>query len=135
MKKIFLDSNIFIYFFEGNKKYKAKLEKLFHNALEKKIKLTCSVIVWSEILHLPFKKSREDLLAKYSNLDNKPFAIDFIPVNRKIAIDAARIRAFYSVKTPDAIHLATALSENIDEFWTNDKRLNKFKELKITTLS
>lgn len=38
---------------------------------------------------------------------------------------AAQLRAdFNSLKTPDALHLATALHHNCDEFWTNDNRLN-----------
>ncbi len=39
--------------------------------------------------------------------------------------NAAKLRAnFGSLKTPDALHLATALHYNYDEFWTNDNRLN-----------
>lgn len=38
---------------------------------------------------------------------------------------AAKIRAdFGSLKTPDALHLSTALYHNCDEFWTNDTRLH-----------
>ena len=36
---------------------------------------------------------------------------------------AADIRAKYSFKTPDAIHLASAMYHNCFEFLTNDKRL------------
>lgn len=43
-----------------------------------------------------------------------------------IFIRAAQIRAdFPSVKTPDAIHLATALHYGCDELWTHDDRLTK----------
>ena len=36
---------------------------------------------------------------------------------------AAQLRAaFSSLKTPDSLHLATALRHNCDEFWTNDNR-------------
>jgi len=39
---------------------------------------------------------------------------------------AAKHRAdFPSLKTPDALHLATAQYYNCDEFWTNDNRLDK----------
>ncbi len=37
---------------------------------------------------------------------------------------AAELRAdFTSLRTPDALHLAVALHDDCDEFWTNDNRL------------
>ena len=39
--------------------------------------------------------------------------------------EAAQLRAdFNALKTPDALHLATALPHNCDQFWTNDTRLD-----------
>lgn len=39
---------------------------------------------------------------------------------------AAQLRAdFPSLKTPDALHLSTALHHNCNEFWTNNNRLDK----------
>ena len=40
--------------------------------------------------------------------------------------NAAQLRAdFPSLKTPDALHISTAVYHNCDEFWTNDNRLDK----------
>jgi predicted nucleic acid-binding protein len=36
---------------------------------------------------------------------------------------ATRIRSSHGTKTPDALHLATALLGGCKEFWTNDSRL------------
>lgn len=39
---------------------------------------------------------------------------------------ATQLRAdFPSLKTPDALHISTALFHDCDEFWTNDNRLDK----------
>lgn len=38
---------------------------------------------------------------------------------------AARLRASHRLKTPDALHLATALEGGCDELWTNDDRLSR----------
>lgn len=38
---------------------------------------------------------------------------------------AARLRADHALKTPDALHLATALHHGCGEFWTNDRDLAK----------
>jgi uncharacterized protein len=38
---------------------------------------------------------------------------------------SAQLRAdFKSLKTPDALHLSTALHHGCNEFWTNDDMLN-----------
>jgi predicted nucleic acid-binding protein len=51
--------------------------------------------------------------------------VEVLRVDREVFRQAARLRAdFAGLKTPDAIHLATALQHRCNEFWTNDGRLN-----------
>ncbi|HMT09641.1 MAG TPA: type II toxin-antitoxin system VapC family toxin [Pyrinomonadaceae bacterium] len=51
---------------------------------------------------------------------------DLLEIPREVFEAAAQLRAsFQSLKTPDALHLATAQFHDCDEFWTNDDRLNK----------
>jgi predicted nucleic acid-binding protein len=38
---------------------------------------------------------------------------------------ALELRAHHKIKTPDALHLATAMQHNCTEFWTNDDRLQQ----------
>lgn len=47
---------------------------------------------------------------------------------------AVAIRAKHSYKTPDAIHLATALLHDADAFLTADGPLAKFDELAVHLL-
>ena len=54
-----------------------------------------------------------------------------LDINADIAKNAAKNRAKYGFKTPDAIQLASALQSGSDFFITNDNQLNKFKELKV----
>jgi predicted nucleic acid-binding protein len=46
-----------------------------------------------------------------------------MPLSADIANQSARLRARYNLRTPDAIHLATALAANADVFITNDRDL------------
>lgn len=44
---------------------------------------------------------------------------------------ATEIRARHGFKTPDAIHLACAVTTKCDLFLTNDKQLERFKEIAV----
>ena len=56
------------------------------------------------------------------------------PVSLTILKAAARIRATAKLKTPDAIHAATALSVNCAQFITNDNSFTKLGSLPVTVL-
>ena len=55
--------------------------------------------------------------------------IDYIPVDLEVALEAGRLRARNGprLRTPDAIHLATAITQQADVFVTNDHGLLKLK--------
>ena len=53
------------------------------------------------------------------------------PVDDRVAEEAARIRAVYKFKMPDAIHLATAITQRADVFLTNDYQLVTIKEIPV----
>ena len=47
---------------------------------------------------------------------------------------AARLRAKYRFKTPDAIHLAAAIEHGCDRFLTNDVKLQRCSEIVVELL-
>jgi predicted nucleic acid-binding protein len=56
-------------------------------------------------------------------------------VGESVAEGAARIRARYGFRTPDAIQLASAQVAGARVFVTNDVRLRSFAELPVVVLS
>jgi predicted nucleic acid-binding protein len=44
---------------------------------------------------------------------------------------ATDLRASYGFKTPDALHLASAIEEKADVFITGDSKLAKCKEIRV----
>ena len=52
-----------------------------------------------------------------------------IPVSFDISIHAGVLRGETGMKTPDAIHVATAMKEKCDVFFTNDKQIKTPKSL------
>ncbi|MGI6457687.1 MAG: type II toxin-antitoxin system VapC family toxin [bacterium] len=51
--------------------------------------------------------------------------VTYIPVTQKVFDLATEFRAEQNIKTPDALHLATAVVSGCQEFWTNDLKLQK----------
>lgn len=58
-----------------------------------------------------------------------------IPISQFILRQAANLRATTSLKTPDAIHAATALSVSCNQFLTNDKGFRNVANLPVVILS
>ncbi len=56
-------------------------------------------------------------------------------VSQSIAEEAARLRAFHNLRTPDAIQMATATFAQASFFLTNDKRLPSLPGLQTLVLN
>ncbi|GIK36674.1 MAG: hypothetical protein BroJett011_05070 [Chloroflexota bacterium] len=70
-------------------------------------------------------------------LDSAPLIYlieEIIPVSRQVIDKATELRARYSFKTPDAIHLAAAITDHCDLFLTHDYRLNRCQEIAIAVI-
>ncbi len=61
--------------------------------------------------------------------------INLIPINRSILVAATKLRVKYKLKTPDAIHAATAMSIGCNRFITNDKGFRNIAGLPTLILS
>jgi len=117
---IYLDSCLAIYLIEENSAFASQLEKTLEANLDSA--LCISPLTEMECLIMPLREQNELLIAKFEKWFG---TIAVLTINSAIFYKAARLRAdFSSLKTPDALHLATALDHNCDEFWTNDNRLN-----------
>ncbi len=117
MRKVYLDSCIAIYLVEEHPAYCYAIE----NLLSKLDGIVCySPLTELECLVLPLRLKRNDLIDKFSQ---------FFSLNLKLEMPdavyrkATRLRAEFGIKTPDALHLATAIFHGCTEFWTNDDRL------------
>ena len=118
LKKIYLDSCIVIYYIEDHAVYASKVVAEISKAAADQF-LT-SPLVRMECLIKPLQNKDVNLQKLYDAFWAKQQMLD-LPLD--VFNRAAQIRAdFPSLKTPDAIHLATVLHYGCDEFWTNDDR-------------
>jgi predicted nucleic acid-binding protein len=81
----------------------------------------------------PLREADTDLLAKYEEFFTRRF-VRVAEVTAAAIEQATDLRARYSLRTPDAIHLATAIEEHADLFLTGDAALTRCAEVRVEIL-
>jgi uncharacterized protein len=119
--RVYFDSCVLIYLIEEHPIFAPFVETLL--AKQPDIIFQVSGLTEMECLVIPLRNNNQFLIEKYHQWFERN---DIIPNEREVYQQAAQLRADHkSLKTPDAIHLATALHYGCDERWTNDDRLGK----------
>jgi predicted nucleic acid-binding protein len=119
--RAYLDSCTVIYLIEGPE----SLSRSLRSALDPSKSSPKACI--SELTRLecrvgPIRQGNPDLLSEFDAFFGSR-EVEIIPHDRDIFELATQIRATHGTKTPDALHLATAIAGQCAEFWTNDSRL------------
>lgn len=131
--RVFIDTNIIIYFLERNALFFEKVIPYFERAESGEIELFTSPVSYMETIIPVIKKQDIDLESKYNYLF-KNF-LNTIDINLEIGRIGAEIRAKYNVKAPDALQIACAINSECKKFVTADKELDKIKKIEIVILS
>ena len=121
MSRIFWDSNLFIYFFEGNDERSAAAKRLRKSMLDRGDQLLTSTLVVGEILVKPTRQGDLARCRLYEDVLRKTALI--LPFDLGTARRYAAIRSSTSISGPDAVQLACASEAGVDLFVTNDHRL------------
>lgn len=121
MSRVFWDTNIFIYLFEGSGRSLAQSKALRDKMLIRGDELLTSAMTLGEILVKPAQLGDNKAASYYENLLKATARL--LPFEEKSAVVYARIRTDRSIRAPDAIQLACAASVGVDLFITNDARL------------
>jgi predicted nucleic acid-binding protein len=98
------------------------------------IALYTSAITLTETLIKPIKIGDYVLANAYRNLLMRTAYVTLVAITPRLAESAAHLRAQYGLRTPDALHAASAISSNCDAFLTNDLAFKKVKEISILIL-
>lgn len=128
------DTAPIIYFVEATPQYDALVTAIFERVENGDISGATSVISLCEVLVHPIRNRNVTLQKRYREiLQNSPnFYTESI--NAEIAAVAARLRATYNLRTPDALQIAAALENGCDAFLCNDKGLKRVTELEVLIL-
>lgn len=134
-KLVFLDTAPLVYYMEGKSEYQEILNSLFEHHDNGSLFFATSTITLLEVLVKPIREGKIQLAEQYRNILTQATGIALLPVTVNISEKAARLRAVYGLKTPDAIQLAAALEVGCEYFLTNDLKLKVVSEVPVITLS
>ncbi len=121
MSRIFWDTNLFIYLFEGYGELSERVQALRKRMLQRGDQLLTSTFTLGELLVKPMENGALDLCQRYERALSSSAVL--IPFDAKAAMQYARVRCDRTIRPPDAIQLACASAGQIDLFITNDERL------------
>lgn len=129
-----IDTMVFIYHLEDHPDFSTITERLFDAVEKGKFYAITSLITLLEILVKPKKEGLTKVVSDYRDLLLTFQNLKFIPVDLRVTDLASTLRAKYSIRTPDAIQIATAIAEGAAAFITNDDQLKKVNEIEIVLL-
>jgi predicted nucleic acid-binding protein len=128
--RVYLDACPIIYIVEQNPAFSpavaAKLAALGGD-------LISSDLAWLESLVVPYRNNDGGVVADFDSFFQTRLA-QVLTFDRAVFDRAARIRATYSFKTPDALHLAVAVEGGCDVFVTNDPQLTQFTGITVEVI-
>jgi uncharacterized protein len=128
--KVFWDTNLFIYLFEGTGAAAEQTLDLWKRMLDRGDRLYTSALSVGEVLVMPAREGSRELEQRYLLLFQSS-RITIIPFDLEAAPHFARVRVDPTIRPPDAIQLACAAAAEVDLFITNDERLSRKKISRI----
>lgn len=134
IQRLYMDSAPLIYYVEEHPTYLAKMDVVIAEVEQRPLMALSSVITLTEILTRPLKEQNKLLEQEYRDILLNSDTFNLLVVSSQIADSAADLRSRYNLRTPDALHVASALDANCDAFLTNDRGLKRIKEIKILVL-
>jgi predicted nucleic acid-binding protein len=129
-----VDAAPLIYFAEEHPHYLPIVEPFFEALDRGELQAVTSTVALLEVLVLPLRQGDTHLAQAYRTILLNSRSLTSVPVSAAIAEQAAQLRAQFTIRTPDAIHVATALYAGAPVFLTNDTRLPVIPGITILAL-
>jgi predicted nucleic acid-binding protein len=129
-----LDTSVLIYQLEKHPRYFQLSDAIFVWLEHAGNSAVTSTLSLTELLVPAHRDGDARRLQDYRGLFATYPGLIWLPPDLVIADRAAQLRAEYRLKTPDAIHAATAIQSRVSAFLTNDPIFQRVKELQVLVL-
>ena len=131
---VLLDTSVLIYYLEEVAPYCFLAEEIFNDVVDRNISGFLSAISVTEFVTKPLADGKVSEVERFRQFLSS-LSIQVLAVTYEIAERAGRLRSQYpSIRTPDALIVATALESDCDIFVTNDKDLKKLAACGLTVI-
>jgi predicted nucleic acid-binding protein len=132
--RIGLDSSVLIYHLEDVRPYSDLTEGLFAAIGRGAPAAVLSTISVAELLVKPWRERQPAQVTAFERFVVSLPNASVIAPDVGMANEAARLRAAYGIRLPDALLVATARRERAQAFVTNDRGLRRLKGEDITVV-
>jgi predicted nucleic acid-binding protein len=131
--QVYVDANAVIYAIERIEPYRTLLEPLWQAAHAGSLAIITSKLTWLETLTKPLRDQDAQLEGLFrAFLTARETTL--LPATLPLWEQAARLRGL-GLKTPDALHTATALAHNCTLFISNDPIFYRVPNLPVVVLA
>lgn len=118
--RVCVDTQFCIYLVERNPKFCLACDAILRRIVESRASLIVSELAIHECLVLPLRNKDVAAVERYETFFAQP-SVNCVPVDRTVLRAAAAIRAEHlRIRSPDAIHIATAAAHSAAALITND---------------
>jgi predicted nucleic acid-binding protein len=133
-RRIALDTSVFIYQLEANARYLALTDSVFSWLERAGHEAVTSTITMTELLVPSYRENDEPRVDAFYGLLSTYPNLRWIAPDLEAADLAAKLRAQYRLRTPDALQAATAIQAQATGMITNDPVFARIAELDTAVL-
>lgn len=133
-RRLYIETAPLIYYVEVNSDYIDRMDAVISAIETGQPAAFSSVLTLTEVLVHPLRQNNDALKQRYRDILVNNSDLQLTPITAHAAETAAGLRARYNLRTPDALHVASAIESGCDHFLTNDVGIKRVTGITVLVL-